>query len=832
MRRSISRVVLLFLLAISFFSYAQDIDDLSKLNVDDLSDAQIEAYMIRVQESGLTMEQLELLARQRGMSSSQISKLRQRVLKVQTGETMDQGIIANENRIRANYAIEDKVLFFDDLLTPDSLETETLPIFGAKIFESALTFESPSNVATPESYVLGPGDEVIIDIYGASEITYQQTISPDGKILISGVGPISLGGVPIRTAKSRVFNQLSSIYSGLEGSRPNTYMDLSVGDIRTITVNVVGNVKRPGTYALSSFSSAFNALYEAGGPDENGSMRQIDIIRLGERIATLDIYKYFFEGDISGNPPLQEGDAIVVKAYTNRVVYAGEVKQPAVYEFLEGESYSDLLGVSGGATAIGYTDNVTLFRSNGKVKSLKTFGEAEYDKISLYDGDSIYIVAMSDTYGNRVKIEGAVEQPGFYELKENMKLSELLSISNLSKDAYLERGNIIRLENDLSLSNQSFDLISVLSGESDYLLRNEDLVKIPSILDIEERKTVSILGEIRNEGDYPFVEGMTVEDLITISGGLLASANTSKVEVARRVSKDSKDFKTAIIFNFKINSNLSLNDSASTFRLKAFDLVTIKASALFRTQKLIKIEGEVMRPGFYALETEEDRLTDLIRRAGGLTFYAYPEGASLIRDLNLSTEKEKEEEEEEEERTLETTSTDEGDFYRKQQLEGLIQRDSVDELNTELLAKKEAIGIQLDKALKSPKSNYNIILEDGDVISIPKELQTVRVRGEVLYPTRVMYDKVANFRDYISLAGGFSDDAQIKRSYIVYANGRAKRTNKFLFFKVFPSVEPGADIFVPEKPERRKVTPGEVLGITGGLASLSLIIVQMVNLLD
>ncbi|MEM6736565.1 MAG: SLBB domain-containing protein [Bacteroidota bacterium] len=829
MRRSISRVVLLFFLAVFSFSYAQDIDDLSKLNVDDLSDAQIEAYMVRVQESGLTMEQLELLARQRGMSSSQISKLRQRILKVQTGETTDQGIIANENRIRGNYEIEDKVLFFDNLITPDSLETEKLPIFGAKIFESALTFESPTNVATPESYVLGPGDEVIIDIYGASEITYQQTISPDGKILISGVGPISLGGVPIRTARSRVFNQLSSIYSGLKGSRPNTFMDLSIGDIRTIKINVVGNVKRPGTYALSSFSSAFNALYEAGGPDENGSMRQIDIIRSGERIATLDIYKYFFEGDILGNPPLQEGDVIVVKTYANRVVYAGEVKQPAVYEFLEGEHYSDLLGFSGGATAIGYTDNVTLFRSNGRAKSLKTFGKAEYDKVSLYDGDSIYVVAMSDTYGNRVKIEGAVEQPGFYELKENMKLSELLSISNLSKDAYLERGNIIRLENDLSLSNQSFDLMSVLSGKSDYQLRNEDLVKIPSILDIEERKTVSILGEIRNEGDYPFVEGMTVEDLITISGGLLASANTSKVEVARRVSKDSKDFKTALIFDFKINSNLSLNDSASTFELKAFDLVTIKASALFRTQKSIKIEGEVMRPGFYALETEEDRLTDLIRRAGGLTFYAYPEGASLIRDLNLNQE---EEEEVEEERTIETTSTDEGDFYRKQQLEGLIQRDSVDQLNTELLAKKEAIGIQLDKALKSPKSNYNIILEDGDVISIPKELQTVRVRGEVLYPTRIMFDRLANFRDYISLAGGFSDNAQTKRSYIVYANGRAKRTKKLLFFKVFPSVEPGADIFVPQRPERRKLTPGEILGITSGLASLSLVIVQMVNVLD
>lgn len=817
MQRLISKAFILVFFAISSILSAQDISDISKVNVDDLSDNQIEAYINRAQDSGLTMQQLELLARQRGMSSSQISKLRQRILKVQSDKS-DQGISGNENRLRNNYETADQISFFNDLIDKDTLSNK-LPIFGSKIFESALTFEAPANIATPESYILGPGDEIIIDIFGASEITYQQVISPEGKILVSGVGPISLGGVSVKTAKNRVFNKLSSIYSGLRGSRPNTYLELSVGDIKTISVNVVGNVKRPGTYALSSFSSAFSALYLAGGPDESGSMRQIAIIRDGQKISTLDIYKYFFDGDVSGNPQLQDGDVVVVKTYINRVVYAGEVKQPAIYELLENEKYGDLMRFSGGPNASGYDEIITVFRLQGKKKSLLTLNPDQPQ--ILMDGDSIAIPAISNDFSNRIKVEGAVEQAGFYELKDGMTLLSLLKLAGIRDDAYLKRANIIRLNKDLTFSNLSFSIENVLKGEQNYVLENEDLVKIPSILDIKERETITILGEVNSNGEYPYVAGMTVEDLIAISGGLKSSANTSSIEVARRVSKDSKEFRTANIYNYSFPEDLNL-DSASTFQLEPFDLITVKASALFRTQKLVKIEGEVLRPGFYSLETEEDKLTNLLERAGGLTQYAYPAGASLIRDLNPNAGKSQEE------RDLETTSTDEGDYYRRIRLEGLIKRDSLDELNSKL-SRKESVGIQFEKALESPGSKFNLILQDGDVLSVPKQLQTVRIRGQVLYPTRVSYDKVSRFKDYISLAGGFSDNARIKKSYVVYANGRAERTKRFLFFRSFPNVEPGADIFIPEKPERRPLTSGEVLGITSGLASLSFVVIQIVN---
>ena len=821
MRSLVSQVLIFLFLCLSVIATAQDINDLSNVDIDDLSDAQIEAYLTRAQESGLTMQQLELIARQRGMTSTQLSKLRQRIAEVQSGITDQEGIVANDDRLREEFKEPERVTFFDDFIVLDSLvEEEGLPIFGASIFENSLTFQSPTNVSTPRSYILGPGDEVIVDIYGASETTYRETISPDGKILVSGVGPISLGGVSVEIAKQRVYNRLSSIYSGLKGSRPNTFMELSVGNIRTILVNVVGNVKRPGTYAMSSFSSAFNALFEAGGPSETGTMRDIAIMRSGERVATLDVYKYFFEGDLSGNPQLQDGDAIVVKTFQNRVKYAGEVKQAAIYEFLDGETFEELWNISGGTASEGYNKSITVFRNKG-IKSLLTFDQSQFSSIELLDGDSINIPPIPETFSNRIRVEGAVEQPGFYELKKGMKVSQVLELVRLAQDAYLKRGNIISLNNDLTLSNTSFDINSVLDGAEDHVLRNGDLVKIPSILEVVERKTVTILGEVNNEGEYPFIEGMTVEDLLAISGGLKLSANTSSIEVARRVSKDAKEFQTATIFNYSISEDLGFN-AASSFQLEPFDLITIKASALFRTQKTVKIEGEVLKPGYYALESEEDRLTDLLQRAGGLTTYAYPQGASLIRDLDPHAE-------ESEDQNLETTSTDEGEFYRRQQLEGLIERDSLDELNSEV-TRKESVGIQFEKALENPSSRFNLILRDGDVLSIPKQLQTVRVRGQVLYPTRVSYDKTSKFKNYVSLAGGFSDDARIKRSYIVYANGRAERTKQFLFFRSYPKVEPGSDIFVPERPDRRRMTPAEILGITSGLATLSFAIFQIINI--
>ncbi|WP_425390047.1 SLBB domain-containing protein [Ekhidna sp.] len=814
MQTFIKRIFLLLAIVVASISNAQDINDLSSVNVDDLSDKQVQAFVDRAESSGLTMQQLELLAQQRGMSSMQISKLRSRIAKLQSAGGGDAGLTGSDSRLRDDYSNQEKVGFFDDLIETDSLKKKGLKIFGSEIFESSFTFEPSPNAATPKNYVLGPGDEVIIDVYGASEITYQQVISPDGNILVSGVGPISLSGLSVEEAKNRTFNRLSTIYSGLKGRNPNTYLQFSIGNIRTIKVNVVGNVKRPGTYSLSSFSSAFNALYAAGGPNEDGSMRNIEVIRNNEKIATLDIYKYFYFGESGGNPQLRDEDIIVVRPYQNRVKFAGSVKQPAIYEFMDGESVDDLLKVSGGFTPEGKKDYLNIFRLGNGRKTVKTVIKNEFDSSSLVGGDSIYVAPIPSYYSGRIKVEGAVHYPGYYELTENLTLSEILKVVEVSRNAFKERGNIIRLNNDLSFSNVTFNVSNVLEGKEDHELLEDDLIRVASIFDVEERKNVTILGEVKNGGKYPFVEGMTVEDLVTISGGLLSSANTSSVEVARRVSKDSKEFRTAFLFDFSIAENLETDTSASTFVLEPFDVVTIKATALFRTQKTVKIEGEVMKPGVYALETEEDKITDLIARAGGLTTYAYPKGASLIRDLSINDDV--------------TTETSIGNTYRRQQLEGLIKRDSLDEIGEEYVD-REGVGIELDKALSDPDSKHNIILQDGDVISLPKQLQTVRVRGEVLYPTRVKYDKSTNFKNYISLSGGFSDKAKKSKAYVVYPNGRARRTKSFLWIKLYPNIEPGSDIFVPQQEVKQKLSVQEVLGITSSLATIALIIDRLTN---
>ena len=793
---------------------AQDIQslrgaNLSTVEIDDLTDQQIVKFFERAQESGLTEDQLAIIAQQRGMSSLQISKLRARFAQIQLQEGSD-GSLNTADRLRSS-GFEEKIetTFFEELVTKNATRKDELQIFGSDIFMSEQPFESSPNVATPSNYILGPGDELIIDIYGASETTYREVISPDGKIAISGVGPISVSGISIDVAKARLFNKLSSIYSGLKGSSPNTYMELSLGTVRTILVDVVGNAKIPGTYPLSSFSTAFNAVYVAGGPSENGSMRHVEIRREGELISTLDIYTYFFKGDNSSNPSLKDGDVIVIKTYQGRVTFDGAVKNPAIYELIEGETVDDLLDYSGGFSSEAFEGSINISRKADQKREIKTVSKEEYNKALLVGGDEITVSPIIDRFTNRVSVEGAVLSPAHYQLTDELTLSELIKkAQGLREDAYLKRGNIIRLKKDFTLTNISFDINAVLDGSQDYLLQAEDVVFIPSIFDVEENKTITVQGEVRNPGEYPYVSGMTVEDLLNVSGGLKESANVSYVEIARRVVKNTESSKASEIFTVPIDKSLGLSNESSSFKLEPFDVVLIKASALYKKQNVIKIEGEVMYPGYYSLESDNDKLSDIISRAGGLTSSAYPKGAILIRRQFDEGE---------------TTDVVGARNLRNEQLKDLIKRDSINELNS-LSAKQEGVGIELEKALINPDSKHDLILQDGDLLSIPSELQTVRILGEVLYPTNARFDQSFSFKKYVSLAGGFSDNAKVSKAYILYANGRAQRTKRILFFKKYPKVEPGADLIIPQKPEIRKLSAQEIIGITSSIATLALVI--------
>lgn len=858
--KSLRQFSIFCLLFIGLSVAAQDLNNLSAVNVDELSDEQVQQFLDRAKESGMTLDQLEILAQQRGMPASQISKLRSRIRQIQTGTGQTTANLTSPiNRLRESQEGQEDYSFFDGL-KPEEKKSQlvgSLEIFGSSLFSGSETaFEPPPNSPTPDNYVLGPGDEVIIDVYGSSEITYQELISPDGRILIGGIGPISLAGTSINQAKRRIFNKLSSIYSGLKGENPNTFLQVSLGQIRSIKVSMVGNVQQPGSYTLSSLSTVFNALYYAGGPDVKGSMRSIRVFRRGKVIATFDLYKFLQNGDIKHNPQLQEGDVILVDPYHNRVKFAGHIKNPAVYELLAGESLEDLIRFSGGFTEEAFKESLTIDRVGDREKKISTVLQDSFANELMANGDSIFVTKILDTYANRVQIEGAVKRPGYFELTKELTLSSLLDkAEGLREDAYLKRGNIIRLSDDLSLNNIAFDVKEVSEGNQDFLLSKDDYIYIPSIFDLEEEKTIAIHGQVRNPGSVPFISGMTVEDLINISGGLKEDASTATVEVARRLSSNEDLSKSSEIYTFSINDDYSL-EGASDFELKPFDLVLIKSTPYVRDHKVVKVEGEVNFPGLYALNSNEERISDLIKRAGGITQFGYAEGAILIRQteyylsnddkrtiegqVNQRREELEAKYEDSEEvsfierqlveyekkltedlKSKNSSSELDAKLFRAEQMRGLLSRDSI---STDGTIGRQSIGIELSKIIENPGSKYDIILLDGDLISIPKELETVRVQGEVLFPNTVRYQDGMNLRNYISASGGFSSNAKVGKTYIVYANGSAKRTSRFFFFKRFPKVKPGADIIIPHKELRRRLTIQEILGITSSLVTIALII--------
>ena len=795
----------------------QQIPDINRL-----SDEQIRGYLQLAQSSGLSMAQLETIARSRGISEADIFKIRSRLLRLDSDAT-DEFPDLRESRLRSTSNIS---LVDDDLLSNNDLSKKksVSKIFGMDMFnQSALftSFGNTLNIPTPKNYTLGAGDELIIDIYGASEKTYRKEVSPEGQIIIEGIGPITVAGISVENARSRIFERLTSIYSGLEGRSPNTFTQITIGNIRTITVNVIGRVQRPGTYVLNSFSGIINALFLAGGPSEKGSFRSIRLIRNGEVAGVFDIYKYLFESSIYDSPILQDGDQIVVDPYTNRVSLTGAVKNSAKYELLKGENFRDLLNFSGGFEGNAYTEKISFQRYDGRMKLIVTISEAEFDSTFLLNGDSINVGTVIDRFSNRVSINGAIRRPGNYQLSEGMMLTNLIrEAGGLREDAFKNRGNVFRENEDLTKKNISFDVKQVLIGYQDMLLQKEDSIYVPSIFDLREKLTIKIEGEVRFPGTYPFVGQMTVEDLINISGGFKESAYKAIVEVARQMSYDNGEIRqSAEIFTIKINEDLSLSEAV--FKLKPFDVVLIKRSGFYQEQKLIRIEGEVLHPGFYALETREDKISDIVGRAGGLTEFAYPKGATILRRkefYNVIND------------SLRIVNDDELEVnkYRSEVLRILQRNDSsITELNKSL-EHLESVGIDLEKSLGSPGSKFDLILREGDIISVPGKFQTVRVRGNVLYPNTIPYDPAINFRQLISSSGGFADNANRVKSYAIYANGSAQRTKRFLFFKKYPAIEPGAEIIVPERIRKRNaINVQQFLGISSSLATIALIINQI-----
>lgn len=807
------------MLFINFSSFGQNY---SNVKVDELSDAQILQMIKKAESIGYGDAQLEQMAAAQGMKADEIQKLRLRVEKVRkqgaavqaenkpvsTGremsETTDGGKVNNEKKEA------------DEEIGPK--------IFGSELFRNgSITFEPNLRMATPKGYVVGPDDKLLIDITGDNEASYNLEVSPEGVINLQYIGRISVGGLTIDQATSKIRSAMSKTYPALRSGRTNLAVNL--GNIRSIKVVLTGYLVKPGTYTLPSLATVYNALYASGGPAQNGSFRKIQIIRNNKIISTVDVYDFLLKGVQQGNIRLQDQDVINVPVYDKRVEITGEVKRSALFEVVNGESLKDVLDFAGGFTTQAYTAKIKSFQNTDKERKITDISASEFNSYSPKNGDKYIVEAILDRFENRVEILGAVFRPGVYELEKGLTLRGLINKSDgLTEDAFLNRGYINRLNPDNTQALISFDVAKIIAGsETDIPLQREDKVTISSLFDLRDEYKVSIQGEVRAPGTFEYADSMTLESIIQLAGGLKEGATPNRVEISRRVKNSdatSASARTAEVFIVNIDQDLKLQ--GEPFILKPFDIVSVRNSEGYSVQKQVKLEGEVVFPGTYTITRKDERISELIKRAGGLTSSAYADGASLKRpgaekvnpaDKNAINNKEEEDKK----------------FLNLKRAQEAGAKDTLAVEVEQKLIQSDLVGINLVRILNQPNSKYDLIVEDGDVIRVPRTLQTVRVTGEVLNPNSIVYLPGKSLRQYVNGAGGFTANARKGGVYVKYANGSAAAVGKFMFFNNNPVIKPGAEILVPKRAERERISAQAWIGIGTGVASLAAIIVSLLR---
>lgn len=686
-------------------------------------------------------------------------------------------------------------------------EDPTKQIFGHNIFTNKnLTFEPNVNIATPANYRLGAGDEVIIDVWGASEKTIRQVISPEGSIQVSNLGPVFLNGMTVKEANSYLEREFAKKYAGISGTVPSSQVKLTLGETRMIQINIMGEVANPGTYTLSPFASVFHALYTAGGVNKIGSLRTIKVARNGKVIADLDVYNFIMKGKMKDDVRLQEGDVILVDPYNCLVQITGKVKRPMFYEMKNAETLSTLLKYTGGFTGDAYKKAVRLIRKTGREHQVYNVDEMDYSVFKLEDGDELSVDSVLARFENRVEVRGAVYRSGMYQLDGTVNTVKQLikKAEGVRGDAFMNRVIIERENEDLTREIIQVDLKGLLSGtEADIPLQRNDVLYIPSVYDMQEEALITIHGEIANPGTYLYAKKMTVEDLVIKAGGLLEAASTARINVSRRI-KDPKNssYSNAVgqTFSFELKDGLVMGDN--DFHLEPFDEVYIRRSPAYHEQQNVTVTGEVLYSGSYALSKKNERLSDLIKKAGGVTPDAYIKGTRLVRQM-----------------------TDE-EIRRRDDAFQMAQKDKAkgDTIVLEL-SDFYSVGIDLEKALTHPGSEYDMVLREGDALNIPEYVSTVKISGAVMYPNTVLYKPGEKLSYYIDQAGGFNRGKK-SRVFAVYMNGTVTRLKRH----TSKSIHPGCEIIVPNKGRRNGMSAAEIVGMGTSFASMATMVATMVNL--
>jgi protein involved in polysaccharide export with SLBB domain len=767
-----------------------------------LSDQQVINEVKRLQATGASQQQILTELAAKGVTREQAERI---YADYQAGQASQTGTtVSTESRTReASYEGPDEVIVVQE--TPAAGPGK---VFGRELFSSKnLTFQPAMNMPTPENYELGTGDEVIIDVWGNSELTVRQTISPDGYINVANIGPIYLQGMDVKEASAKIKGAFSRIYSDLRSANPRTFIKTSVGNVRSIKVNIMGEVVLPGTYTLSSFASVFHALYAAGGINDIGSLRNVKVYRKGQLEKEVDVYDYLLRGDSSGDIILKENDIVKVEPYTSRVQINGQVKRPMIYEMREEEPMSRLIAYAGGFTGDAYKKNVQLTRLGTTERKVYTVEMTQYENFALQDGDSISVGSILERYENRVEISGAVFRPGAYALDQRVRtLKDLVTIAEgPTEDAFLGRAILNRENPDLSRTVESIDLGKLLAGEiPDMVLKRNDRLYVMSEDSLRQDYTVTLEGEVMNPGTYPYAQNMSIEDLIITGGGLRESASLMKVDVARRSRDPLATEESSLIseiFTFTIENGLII-EGEKDFLLEPYDIVAVRRSPGYKEQDRITLNGEVTFPGHYTKTYQNERLSSFLERAGGLTSSAYIKGATMLRQMDAR----------------EQTMSEAALRLSKQSIRDSIMIDSIDLTRTSYY-----VGIDLEKIMEKPGRNGDIVMKAGDVVHIPIMNNVVKISGGVMYPNAVTYREEMSLNEYIDNAGGFVSRARRSKVYVVYMNNTVSKGRG-------SKIEPGCEIIVPVKPQSAGTSWGDIVGVTTSVLSvISLTVATLLN---
>ncbi|MDD4848367.1 MAG: SLBB domain-containing protein [Bacteroidales bacterium] len=771
-----------------------------------MSDEQVVSYIKQAKSQGLSQQQIVTNLQKQGVTIDQARRIQTAYSTTSTTSSSTPATYYDRQRDFPQESTSNITI-----INPNDFSNSSQnAIFGHNIFSSKnLTFEPNMNIPTPTDYRLGPGDEIIIDIWGASQTSIKQTISPEGSIVVDKLGPIYLNGMTITKANAYLQQEFGKIYA-VTGEDANSQIKISLGQTRTIQINIMGEVVFPGTFMLSSFSSVFHALYQAGGVNDLGTMRAIKVYRNGKEISSLDIYEYILEGKIENDIRLQDNDLIIVNPYENIVSISGKVKRPMRYEMTQEETIETLIKYAGGFTGDAYQDNLSLVRMSERERKIFTINKDVYANFKLEDGDRININSNLSRFENRVIIQGYVWRPGAYQLGDDITAVKQLidKAEGLRGEAFLNRALLHREREDKTYEIMPIDLNKLYSGEiADIPLQNLDSLYISNIYDIKDRGTVSIFGEISRPGTFAFKENTTLSDLIVQAGGLLESASTAKIDVSRRLKDPSSQQETSEIgqtFTFAINDNFFIEGNPD-FKLQPYDHVFVRRSPGYQPQQNVSIIGEVLFEGTYSLLSKNQRITELIKMAGGLTETAFVKGAYLIREMTSD------------------------EIARKNATKEMVQRqqslDSIDVKSVDF-STTYYVGIDLEKAIASPGSDDDFVLQKGDRIVIPQFVSTVKIQGSVMYPNTILYNSDLTLKDCIEQSGGYAFRAKKNKAYIVYMNGtvaKVKQNKKGI-------VQPGCEIIVPSKPEKNRSSLTEMLSIATTATSLATMVATIANL--